>query len=62
VRVTHPFQAHDDYEHQTAKTAPLGEDDKARITALASDFPALWSDHRTPTGNASAWSASSSTT
>jgi DNA invertase Pin-like site-specific DNA recombinase len=41
-------QAQDDYERQTAKAGPLGEHDKARIAALASDFPALWTDPRTP--------------
>lgn len=41
-------QAQDDYERQTAKAQPLGEHDKARIAALASDFPALWTDPRTP--------------
>jgi hypothetical protein len=40
--------AHEDYERQTANAVPLGEADKARIAALASDFPALWSDTRTP--------------
>ena len=41
-------QAQDDYERQTAKAEPLGGHDKARIAALASDFPALWTDPRTP--------------
>ncbi|MFN2505341.1 MAG: recombinase family protein [Acidimicrobiales bacterium] len=41
-------RAQEDYERQTAKTAPLGDADKVRIAALASDFPALWSDPRTP--------------
>lgn len=41
-------RAQEDYERQSAKAAPLGEADKARIAALASDFPALWSDPRTP--------------
>jgi Recombinase zinc beta ribbon domain/Recombinase len=40
--------AQEDYERQAAKAAPLGDHDKARIVALASDFPALWSDPRTP--------------
>jgi DNA invertase Pin-like site-specific DNA recombinase len=40
--------AQEDYERQTEKAVPLGEEDKARISALASDFPALWSDPRTP--------------
>jgi DNA invertase Pin-like site-specific DNA recombinase len=41
-------QAQEDYQHQTAKASPLDPNDKARIAALASDFPALWSDPRTP--------------
>lgn len=41
-------QAQEDYERQTAKASPLGEEDQARVAALASDFPALWSDPRTP--------------
>ena len=41
-------QAQEEYERQTAKASPLGEQDKARVAALASDFPALWSDPRTP--------------
>ena len=41
-------RAQEDYERQTAQAAPLGAEDKARIAALASDFPALWSDPRTP--------------
>jgi DNA invertase Pin-like site-specific DNA recombinase len=40
--------AQDDYDHATAATAALTEDDKARIRALAADFPALWSDPATP--------------
>jgi DNA invertase Pin-like site-specific DNA recombinase len=38
----------DDYERQTANAAPLADADKQRITNLAADFPALWSDPRTP--------------
>jgi hypothetical protein len=40
--------AQEDYERKTARALPLGEADKARISALASDVPALWSDPRTP--------------
>jgi DNA invertase Pin-like site-specific DNA recombinase len=40
--------AQDDYDHAAAATAALTEDDKARIRALAADFPALWSDPATP--------------
>ena len=36
------------YEGQSAKTSPLCDIDRARIARLASDFPALWSDPRTP--------------
>jgi len=40
--------AQDDYDHAAAATAALTADDKARIRALAADFPALWSDPATP--------------
>jgi DNA invertase Pin-like site-specific DNA recombinase len=40
--------AQDDYQNTTASTAILAEHDKARIRALAADFPALWSDPATP--------------
>ena len=40
--------AQEEYERQSSKAAPLAEADKARIAGLASDFPALWSDPRTP--------------
>ena len=40
--------AQDDYERHTARADPLDDADKARIAALATDFPALWSDPRTP--------------
>jgi len=40
--------AQDDYDTATSATAALTEDDKARIRALAADFPALWSDPATP--------------
>lgn len=40
--------AQEEYERQSAKPTPLSGADKARIAALASDFPALWSDPRTP--------------
>jgi DNA invertase Pin-like site-specific DNA recombinase len=41
-------QAQEDYERQSARALPLGDRDRARIAGLASDFPALWSDPRTP--------------
>ena len=40
--------AQDDYDHGTAATAALTETDKARIRALAADFPALWTNPATP--------------
>jgi DNA invertase Pin-like site-specific DNA recombinase len=40
--------AQEDYERQTTKASSVGEQDKSRIAALASDFPALWADPRTP--------------
>src|SRR5690242_17656429 len=40
--------AQDDYDSAAAGAAALSEDDKARIRALAADFPALWSDPATP--------------
>jgi DNA invertase Pin-like site-specific DNA recombinase len=40
--------AQEDYERQSARAQPLGDEDKARLAALATDFPALWSDSRTP--------------
>jgi DNA invertase Pin-like site-specific DNA recombinase len=40
--------AQDDYDNAAAGAAALSEDDKARIRALAADFPALWSDPATP--------------
>ena len=40
--------AQDDYDHATAATAALTEHDKARIRALAADFPALWTNPATP--------------
>jgi DNA invertase Pin-like site-specific DNA recombinase len=40
--------AQDDYDHATAATAALTATDKARIRALAADFPALWSNPATP--------------
>lgn len=44
----HLGRTQDDYEHQSAKAMPLDDADRARIVALATDFPALWSDPRTP--------------
>lgn len=40
--------AQEEYERQSARATPLADTDRARIAALASDFPALWSDPRTP--------------
>ena len=40
--------AQDDYDHATTATAALTETDKARIRALAADFPALWTNPATP--------------
>jgi DNA invertase Pin-like site-specific DNA recombinase len=40
--------AQDEYERQAAHATPLADNDKARIAALARDFPGLWSDPRTP--------------
>jgi DNA invertase Pin-like site-specific DNA recombinase len=40
--------AQDDYDNATAGTAALTEGDKARIRALAADFPALWTNPATP--------------
>jgi hypothetical protein len=40
--------AQDDYDNAAAGAAALSEQDKARIRALAADFPALWSDPATP--------------
>lgn len=37
-----------EYDRKAAAAGPLSDDDKARIAALATDFPALWSDPRTP--------------
>jgi hypothetical protein len=40
--------AQEDYERQSARAAPLDAAGRARIAALATDFPVLWSDPRTP--------------
>ena len=40
--------AQDDYDNASTVAATLTETDKARIRALASDFPALWSNPVTP--------------
>ena len=40
--------AQDEYQRQTARATPLADTDRVRIAALATDFPALWSDPRTP--------------
>jgi hypothetical protein len=55
--------AQDDYDKATAAAAAaLTEQHKARIRALATDFPALWSNEDTPSENTNAWSVSSSRT
>jgi MerR HTH family regulatory protein len=41
-------QAQEDYERQAAQTATLNADQRAKVLTLASDFPALWNDPRTP--------------
>ena len=46
LRALHAAQ--DDYDHATAAAAALTGDDKARIRALAADFPALWTNPATP--------------
>jgi DNA invertase Pin-like site-specific DNA recombinase len=40
--------AHEDYERQHARAVGLTDGDRSRIAALATDFPRLWSDPRTP--------------
>lgn len=40
--------AQEDYERQHARAVALSDADRARVAALAADFPALWSDPRTP--------------
>jgi DNA invertase Pin-like site-specific DNA recombinase len=40
--------AHENYERQHAQASTLTDDDRTRVAALATDFPALWSDPRTP--------------
>jgi DNA invertase Pin-like site-specific DNA recombinase len=40
--------AQDDYERAAATSTALSHEHKVRIRALASDFPALWSDPATP--------------
>jgi DNA invertase Pin-like site-specific DNA recombinase len=40
--------ATDDYERHRATAAALNNQQRTRITALAGDFPTLWSDPRTP--------------
>ncbi len=40
--------AQDDYERSHARAVALSDGDRARVAALATDFPALWSDPRTP--------------
>ncbi len=41
-------RAQEDYEHQAAQTATLNAAQRAKVLALASDFPAMWSDPHTP--------------
>ena len=38
----------EDYERRSSAARALTDGDRAKITALAADFPALWSDPRTP--------------
>jgi DNA invertase Pin-like site-specific DNA recombinase len=40
--------AQEDYERQVARATSMSDTDKDRVASLASDFPALWSDPRTP--------------
>lgn len=40
--------AQDDYERASTAASTLSDEHKARIRALAADFPALWSDPNTP--------------
>jgi hypothetical protein len=40
--------AQDNYDNATARTTALTDSDKARIRALAADFPTLWSNPATP--------------
>jgi hypothetical protein len=56
--------AQEDYERQSARAVPLADDDRARISALATDFPKL-SCGLIPAlrnGSASAWCVCSSRT
>src|SRR6266511_1711940 len=41
-------RAQEDYERQAHAASTLSHDQRAKILALASDFPALWNDPRTP--------------
>jgi DNA invertase Pin-like site-specific DNA recombinase len=55
-------EAQDDYERRTAADrAVLSEEQRAKILALATDFPALWRDPDTR-GSANAWCGCSSRT
>jgi len=40
--------ATEDYQRRSTAARPLTGEDRAKITALAADFPALWADPRTP--------------
>jgi DNA invertase Pin-like site-specific DNA recombinase len=41
-------RAQEDYQRQAHAASTLSQDQRAKVLALASDFPALWSDPRTP--------------
>jgi DNA invertase Pin-like site-specific DNA recombinase len=41
-------RAQEDYERQAHAASTLSHDQRAKILALASDFPTLWNDPRTP--------------
>lgn len=40
--------AHDDYQNTSAQAGALTDEQRARVHALAADFPALWGDPTTP--------------
>jgi len=40
--------AHDDYQHTSANSDAITEEQRVRVRALAADFPALWADPHTP--------------
>jgi MerR HTH family regulatory protein len=41
-------RAQEDHERHAAQTATLNAEQRAKVLALATDFPALWNDPRTP--------------